>query len=281
MQAAGRVPRGALRDLLGGKIASCHCGGAALARETYDFYWENEIPIFPGYGLTESSPVVSVSNREHLHPDAVGSPIQGVDVEIASDGEILTRGPHVMMGYLHDEQKTREALRGGWLHTGDLGEIGTDGLLRITGRKKELIVTSAGRKFIPTGLEELLTADPLIMQAIVVGDGREYLVALIVPDPERLADELAVHGVRPTTESNRQFLSDPRALALFRERIDQRLARLSHHEQIRAFCLLPLPFTPESGHLTPKHTLRRAVIARDFAEQIDGLYRSSPNHLDT
>jgi long-chain acyl-CoA synthetase len=214
-----------------------------------------------GYGLTESSPVITASSVGHSKIGYSGRAVAGVEVRIADDGEILTRGPHVMLGYWNRPADTAAAVRDGWLHTGDLGELDAQGYLKITGRKKELIVTSAGKNVAPVYLEALLTADPLIAQAVVVGDGRSHLAALIVPDRAQLERELAARGLAA---------ADVREV--FAERIAQRLAEVSEFEQVRRFALLDQPLTIEAGELTPTLKLRREVIARRYAERIERMY---------
>jgi long-chain acyl-CoA synthetase len=280
---------GRLRELLGGRIRTCHVGGAPVSQELYDFFWSRGVPLFTGYGLTESSPVIAVSNPQHAKWNAVGRPLAGTEVRIASDGEILTRGPHVMLGYWQDPHGTAAALCDGWLHTGDLGRLDADGYLCITGRKKEMIVTTGGKKVAPAYLEALLTEDPLIEQALVIGEGRDYLVALIVPNQAALQAELHAAGAsakRPATvlatachaEAGKRrqplpaSLSDPHITALYDSRIRRRLASLSHYEQIGRFVLVDRPFSIERGEVTAKQSLRRGVIAEHFAAEIERLY---------
>lgn len=190
-------------------------------------------------------------------------------MRIAEDGEILTRGPHVMRGYWRDATATAEAVRDGWLHTGDLGEIDADGFLRITGRKSDRIVLTVGKNVAPAYLESLLTTDPLIEQAMIVGDRRNYLTALIVPHRIRL--RAAVGGPLPPTE-NPADLERPEVRDLLQQRIDGCLSCVSDHEQVRRFVLLDRPFSIEHGELTPKLSLRRPVILEHFADAIDAMY---------
>jgi len=268
---AGQADRpGSLRELLGGKIRTCLCGGAPLSRHVYDFFWRQDVPVLEGYGLTETSPVISDGTLANHKQGTVGRPIPGVEVRIGRDGEILTRGPHVMVGYWNDPDATAEAIRDGWFHTGDLGELDEDGFLRITGRKKEIIVTAGGRNIVPAFLESRLTEDPLIHQAMVVGEGRNYLAALIVPDRDALAAEMAARGM--AIASDAQILADAQVHALFEERIQQRLANVAPYEQVRRFTLLDRPFSLEQGELTPKQSLRRSVIETRYALQIEAAY---------
>ncbi|MBP88966.1 MAG: hypothetical protein CMJ64_20010 [Planctomycetaceae bacterium] len=263
----------ALRDILGGRIRMCCSGGAALPDHVFDFYTERDVPLLQGYGLTESSPVITLSSPTQVKRGAVGRTIPDVEVKIADDGEILTRGPHVMSGYYKDDAATTELLRGGWLHTGDLGKIDDDGFLFITGRKKELIVTSGGKNIAPVYLESLLTEDPLILQAVVLGDDKKFLSALIVPDPEGLRREIDARKI--AVMSAAAALKHNDVLKLFGERIADCLQSVSPYEQVRKFTLMDRGFTVESGELTPKLTLRREQIVAKCRSLIDAMYDES------
>lgn len=260
---------GVLRDLFGGKIRYCVSGGAALPAHVFEFFRSQDVPLLEGYGMTECSPVIALSTPEFYKSGCVGRPLTGVEVKIAADGEIMTRGPHVMRGYWKDDSGTEEILRNGWLHTGDIG-CWDKGFLRITGRKKELIITSGGKNIAPVLIESLLTQDPLILQAMVIGDGRKYLSALIVPNPDTLRDEIISQQL---VVSNRaEALAHPTVLNLYNQRIKERLVGLSDYEQVQKFFLLDRGFTLESGELTPKLSLRRKVIESRFKLEIDTMY---------
>ncbi|MBI2477112.1 MAG: long-chain fatty acid--CoA ligase [Planctomycetia bacterium] len=260
----------ALRDLLGGRIRCCCSGGAALPMHVFDFFTAHGVPLLQGYGLTESSPVITLSSEQNVKRGAVGQAIPAVEVRIADDGEILTRGPHVMLGYFKNQLATDEVVRDGWLHTGDIGHLDDEGYLFITGRKKELIVTSGGKNIAPVYLESLLTQDPLITQAVVIGDDRKYLVALIVPELAGLEAEMATRGI--TLRGTADDLQRDEVCRLFEERIAARLACVSHYEQVRKFTLLDRGFTIESGELTAKLTLRRETIHAKCHQLIDAMY---------
>ena len=264
---------GALRSILGGAMRACCSGGAALPNHLFDYFQEQGIPLLQGYGLTESSPVIAISSESQFRRGSIGKPIPGVEVRFTEEGELLTRGPHVMQGYYENPQATAEVLKEGWLYTGDLGRADDDGFLYITGRKKELLVTLGGKNVAPVFLEALLTQDPLILQAIVVGDGRPCLAALLVPNLDVLKGELAAQGV--ALPSGDEALRHPQVLALVRQRIDARLADVSSYEQIRHFTLLPRGFTIEQGEMTAKLSLRRAIIEQHFAAEIETMYNPS------
>jgi long-chain acyl-CoA synthetase len=264
----GEAP-GALKATFGGRIKMCCAGGAALADHVNEFFKKSGVTLVQGYGLTESSPVISTGTMNEHRVGTVGRPINGVEVKIADDGEILTRGPHVMVGYWNMPEDTAETIREGWLHTGDLGEI-EDGFLRITGRKKELIVTAGGKNIAPTYIEALLTEDPLIIQAAVFGDAEKYLVALIVPDPDVLRAEIIKRQIPVFTPAD--ALAHPEVNAIYAERIKERLKDVSHAEQVQRFKLLSRGFTPETGELTFKLSLKRDVVRQNFAKEIDAMY---------
>ncbi|MEQ8790267.1 MAG: AMP-dependent synthetase/ligase [Pirellulaceae bacterium] len=260
-----------LRDFLGGRLRMVCSGGAALPDHVFDFFTRQGVPILQGYGLTETSPVITACTPMRNKKGTVGPAIPDVEVRVAADGEIETRGPHVMRGYYKNPAATDEVLHDGWLRTGDLGALDDDGFLRITGRKKEIIVTSGGKNVPPVMIESLLTQDPLIVQALVVGDGRDYLVALLVPDPDNLRSEIVQRGI--AVASREQALAHPEVLALYEERVRQRLAGVSYYEQVRKFQLLPRGFSIEQGEMTAKLSLRRQVIEKHFAAEIEAMYR--------
>jgi long-chain acyl-CoA synthetase len=261
----------ALRNLLGGEIRFVCSGGAALPDHVFDFFQARDVPILQGYGLTETSPVISVSSLKYLRRGASGKVIQDVEVRIAEDDEILTRGPHLMSGYYQRPEATDEVIQDGWFHTGDYGDVDEDGFLFVRGRKKEIIVTSGGKNVSPVQLESLLTEDPLILQAIVIGDDRNYLTALIVPDPDRLRDVIIKQKWQIVSPV--QALTHPQVIELFDQRIQSQLATVSRYEQVQVFTLLDRGFTIESGEMTPKLSLRRNIIAKNFEAQIEAMYR--------
>ncbi len=263
---------GRLAQLFGGSMRFCSSGGAALPDVTAEFFWDRGIKLVQGYGLTESSPVITVATPSKYKLGTVGRAIEGVEVAIAADGEILTRGPHVMLGYWNRPDDTSEAIREGWLLTGDLGQLDEQGFLRITGRKKELIVTAAGKNVAPVLLENLLGESPLISQAVVFGDGRNFLTALIVPDPAALGEAIREQAV--PVKSVAEALVHADILALYRKEIDARLCDLAEHEQIGRFTLINRGFSQDLGELTPTLKLRRATIAKHFTAEIRRLYEA-------
>lgn len=262
----------ALIELLGGRLELCCAGGAALPRHVTEFFQNRGVTLVQGYGLTESSPVITAGSSTANRIGTVGPPISGVDVRIADDGEVLTRGPHVMLGYWNRPDATAEAICDGWLRTGDLGSLDRDGFLTITGRKKELIVTAAGKNIAPTMIEALLCEDALIAQAIVIGDDRNYLVALLAPNRDQLRAEIVSR--RLPISSAAEALAHDAVRSLFSERIAARLAQVAPHEQVRKFTLIGRAFSIESGELTPTLKMRRKVIEQNFAAEIAAMYGS-------
>jgi len=265
---------GALKHMLGGRMRHCCSGSAPLADRVAAFFAERGVLLTQGYGLTESSPVITMNTPTVNRRGTVGQAIEGAEIRIADDGEILTRGPHVMLGYWNRPEETAAALEGGWLHTGDLGALDADGFLTITGRKKELIVTTGGKKIVPSLVEAAILADSLFKQVVVVGDGRDYPTALLVPCRATLLGALAVAG-EVTSEAavdSPELFNRDEVRTLVEDRLGACLKHLSHYEQIRRFVLLEQEFSVERGELTLTLKLRRPQIAANYAAQIERLY---------
>lgn len=261
-----------LRRIFGARIDWLGSGGAPIPYPVAKAYHDAGLLVLQGYGLTESSPVISFNTKEHYKLDTVGRPIPGIEVAIGPDGEVLTRGPHVMRGYWNSPEATADAIQNGWLHTGDLGELDSDGYLKITGRKKELLVMSNGKKVVPSYLEGLLCSDPCIDQAVVCGEGRNYLTALVVPQWENVARELKAAGVNLASEEDRRT-RQPEVVELLERRVKTALADVSNAEQVKRFALLPRPFTLAADEITVSLKLRRGVVMKHYAEQLANLYR--------
>ena len=261
-----------LRRIFGPRIDWMSSGGAPLPSSIARAYADAGLLVLQGYGLTETSPIISFNRKECYKLDTVGRPLPGVEVRIAADGEVLTRGPNVMKGYWNDTAATAEAIRDGWLYTGDLGELDADGFLRITGRKKDLLVLSNGKKVAPSLVEGLLLADPCIDQAVVCGEGRNYLCALLVPAWDNVRRELDPDGaVLPGPSADLARL--PAVRRLLEQRVRAALAEVSNAEQVKKFLILPVPFSVAAEELTVSMKLRRNVIVTRYARQIEELYR--------
>jgi long-chain acyl-CoA synthetase len=260
-----------LRDVFGPRINWLSSGGAPLPPPVARAYADAGVLVLQGYGLTETSPVISFNSKDAYKLDTVGRPLPGVEVKIGPDGEVLTRGPHVMKGYWHNPTATDEAIRDGWFHTGDLGELDADGFLKITGRKKELLVLSNGKKVVPSYIEGLLQSEPCIDQAVVCGEGRHYLTALIVPHWDNVRAALnARHD--SLTDRPEEALS-PAVLDLLQRRIRTALADVSSAEQVKKFIVVPQPFSVAAEELTVSLKLRRNVVLAKYAGHLAELYR--------
>ena len=267
---ADRLVFSKVRARLGGRFEFAMSGGAPLGRDTAEFFWGAGIPILEGYGLTETSPVISVNTYKDIKLGTVGKPMPGIEVRIAEDGEILTRGPNVMKGYFGKPEATREVLDAdGWFHTGDIGHLDAEGFLVITDRKKELIVNAYGKNIAPAPIENALKSSRVVAQAVVIGDRRQYLAALLVPDFEALASWCTGAGVGGDLA---QRLADARVRALFQAEVDRVNHDLARYEQIRVWELVPQEFTLEGGELTPTLKVKRRVINVKYKDVLDRLY---------
>jgi long-chain acyl-CoA synthetase len=268
-----------LRAATGGRVQYAVSGGAALGERLGHFFRGVGITVLEGYGLTETSPVISVNRPDHNKIGTVGPPIPSVTVRIADDGEILASGPNVFAGYWHNEAATKEMVDpDGWLHTGDLGELDEDGYLRVTGRKKDIIVTAGGKNVAPAVLEDRLRAHPLVSQCMVVGDGRPFIACLVTLDEEALGPWQARHP-NLAGASLAELAQAPELLAEIQSAVDEANKAVSRAESIRKFTVLPVDFTEQNGYLTPSLKVRRGVVAKDFAADIDALY-GGQRHAD-
>ncbi len=264
-----RLVRDKVRERFGGRLKAMVSGGAPLNPDIAIFFRALGLPLFQGYGQTEAGPLISVNrpSRPKLH--TVGPPVKGAEVRIAEDGEILVRGELVMQGYWRDAAATRRVIRDGWLHTGDVGEIDADGDIRITDRKKDLIVNSGGDNLSPARIEGLLTSRPEIAQAMVWGDRRPHLVALLVPNPE-WAKSWADAAGKPADLA--KLAEDPEFLKALGDATDDANRSLSVVERIRRFVVAAEPFTIDNEQMTPTMKIRRHVIAKKYGPMLDALY---------
>jgi long-chain acyl-CoA synthetase len=260
-----------IREGLGGRLRFAVSGSAPLGATLGRWFLGVGLPLIEGYGLTETSPVLTVMPLHGIRFGTVGPPLPRVSLKIAADGEILARGPNVMQGYYNRPEDTAAAIRDGWFYTGDVGELDEKGYLRITDRKKELIVTSGGKKIAPQPIEAALRRHPLVMEAVVVGDKRRYPAALLVPDFGALASRLGEPkpGDRAAAGA---LLARPDVQALFAKVVEGVNAPLAQFERIKNFRLLPREFTLEAGELTPTLKVKRRVIDSTYQSEIESLY---------
>jgi long-chain acyl-CoA synthetase len=262
-----------IRAALGTRFRYAVSGSAPLSRDLAEFFLGAGVTIYEGYGLTETSPVICVNGPGRFRLGTVGRPIPGVEVKIAEDGEILTRGPHVMKGYFGKPQATAEAIDAdGWFHTGDIGQLDEDGFLAITDRKKDLIVLAGGKKAAPQPIENELKKSPYVELPIVLGDRHKFLAALIVPKFDRVRDYASQNGIefRPESiDSNTQIRS------LFQREINAYNADKPHHEQIRAFALLPSDLTIDDGSITPTLKVKRRILESRYQDLIRHMYQAA------
>jgi long-chain acyl-CoA synthetase len=232
---------------VGGRIRYFVSGGGPLSRDIAEFFFSIDLPVIEGYGLTETSPVLTLNPPDRIRLGTVGKAIPGVELKIAPDGEILARGPNIMKGYYNKPEETAEVLKDGWFATGDIGEIDPEGYLRITDRKKDLLKTSGGKYVAPQPIESALKLQPCVANAIVIGDRQKFPAALIVGAPGATREEIqaAVEAVNRT---------------------------LAHHEQVKKFLLLERDFSIEGGELTPTLKVRRRVVEKKYQSEIQAMY---------
>ncbi len=260
-----------LRARLGGKFRFCVSGGAPLNPEICRFFIAAGLPILEGYGLTETSPVITVNTFEMLKPGSVGRPIPGVEVKIAGDGEILCRGPNVMKGYYNKPDATAEVIDAeGWFHTGDIGVIDADGCLRITDRKKDLIVTAGGKNIAPQPIEAMLKTNKFFTNAVMLGDKRRFPIMLLVPNFEVVAKWVKIKGL--PMMAHEELAGVPEVQDKLEREARKSLRDLAQYETPKKFLVLPHDFSIDSGELTPKLSVRRKVVEAKYSEQIEALY---------
>ena len=267
---ADRLVAHKIRERVGGRLRYCISGGAALPPHVLDFFFAVGITVLEGYGLTETSPVITLNPPGHEKRGSVGLPIPGAEVRIGDQGEILTRGPNVFMGYLNNEEATREALRDGWFHTGDIGRLDADGYLYVTDRLKDLIVTACGKKVAPQPLEVRLKQSPIISEAVLLGDQRPFIVALLIPEFPALEAAAREHGW--SFQDHAGLLASTEVRALYQTEIDRLNNELSQYERVKRFTLIDAVFSPETGELTPSLKVRRKIVMEKYAPIIENMY---------
>jgi long-chain acyl-CoA synthetase len=251
---------------LGGRLRSAGAGGAALAPEITRIFIGLGLPVVQGYGMTESSPVITTNTKDDNVPGSVGKVIQNVEIKIADNGELLARGPNVMMGYWNNPQATAAALEGGWLHTGDVARIDETGHVYLTGRIKDIIVLANGEKMPPGDIEEAILGDSLFEQALVLGEGKSYLSALVVVNPARWQEAAKAGGIDPIV------LASPGAEKIVLERIAARMRPFPGYAQIRRAAISAEPWSVENGLLTPTLKAKRTQISERNATALARIY---------
>ena len=255
----------------GGRVKFFVSGGAPLSKDIAEFFYAMGLVVLEGYGLTETSPVIAVNTFENLRFGTVGKPIPGVEVKIVEDGEILTRGPHVMKGYYNLEIETQEAFDGEWFRTGDIGHLDEDGFLVITDRKKDLIVTAGGKNVAPQPIENILKTNPYITNAVIIGDKRKFISALVVPDFEKLEDYARSNEISYTNPVD--LLKDERVLNFMEAEVNRSTPSLASYEKVKKIALLDREFELEKGEITPTLKVKRNIIENKYKDMIDSIYK--------
>jgi long-chain acyl-CoA synthetase len=258
-----------IRALFGGKIRLAVSGAAPINPEILSFFDAAGVLVLEGWGMTETSTAATISSPDDFKIGTIGKPFPGCEIKIADDGEILVKGPNVFQGYYKNEAATRETIVDGWLHTGDIGEIDSEGFIKITGRKKDIIITAGGKNITPANLENEIKQHPLVSQCVVVGDRRPYLVALVTLDPEEAVAYAKEHGL---SEDPEQLASDEdirKAIEAHVDTINEKFARV---EQVKKIAILPEDLSQENGELTPTLKVKRAVVTSKHEPEIEALY---------
>lgn len=267
----GYARKKGMRRAFGGRLIWAISGGAALDPQVAEFYWENGIQLFQGYGLTETSPVLTGNTPKYNKIGTAGIPFPGVEIKIADDGEILARGPNIMKGYWRKPEATAEAIDpDGWFHTGDVGEIVDGQYLRITDRKKDIFVLAGGKNIAPVALETALIRNPYIEQAVIYGDKKKFVSALIVPDFVQLEEWAEKHGI--AYQPREELIQHPKVMEWMTAQVEDAMRPFASYEKVKRFILLPEAFTFEAGDVTVTLKMRRARIIERYREQLDSLY---------
>ena len=258
-----------IRALFGGNLKMAVTGAAPINPEILEFFDAAGVLVLEGWGMTETSTASTISTPEAFRWGTVGRPFPGCEIRIADDGEVLARGPNIFQGYYKNDEATRETLVDGWLHTGDIGELDGDGYLKITGRKKDIIITAGGKNITPANLEAEIKQHPLVSQCVVIGDRRPFLVALVTLDPEEAATYAAEHGL-PTDPA--ALAASPDVRATIEEQVEKINRKFARVEQVKKIEILAHDLSQEGGELTPTMKVKRNVVAEKYADVIDSMY---------
>jgi long-chain acyl-CoA synthetase len=255
----------------GGRMRFFVCGGAPLSKDIAEFFYAMGLIVLPGYGLTETSPVLTANTLDDYRFDTVGKTVPGVELRIAADGEILARGPNVMMGYYKNEADTREVMKDGWLHTGDIGRFDDDGFLIITDRKKDIIVTSGGKNIAPQPIENLIQSSPYIANAVVVGSTRRFISALIVPDFDKLETRARAQGI--PFRDRAELCRRTELIDFLLDEVNRMTPELAPYERVKRIAVLDRDFDIGAGEVTPTLKVKRNIVEQKYADLIEALYR--------
>jgi long-chain acyl-CoA synthetase len=258
-----------IRGLFGGSLRLAVSGAAPINPDILRFFDAAGVLVLEGWGMTETSTAATISTPEDFKIGTIGKPFPGCEIKIAEDGEILVKGPNVFQGYYKNEEATRETIVDGWLHTGDIGEIDEDGFIKITGRKKDIIITAGGKNITPANLENEIKQHPLVSQCVVVGDRRPYLVALVTLDPEDAVAYAKEHGL---PEDPAELARNDEIRAALEAHVDKVNEKFARVEQVKKIAILPHDLSQESGELTPTLKVKRAVVTDKHQDEIEALY---------
>ncbi len=267
---AGKLVYNKIKSTFGGRLRYFVSGGAALPQKVGEFFEALDISILEGYGLTETAPVTHVNQPGKIKYGTVGPAVDKVEVMIAADGEILLKGPNIMKGYWNDKEGTSEVIKDGWFYSGDIGEIDRDGYLKITDRKKHIIVTSGGKNITPMPIETLISESPYVDQVIVIGEKRPFLIALIVPEFIKLKEFAATANI--TFSTNKELIQEKRVFQIYENLLQTVSRQLATHEKVRKFLLVETAFSIENDQATPTLKLKRKMISTKYAAEINKLY---------
>ena len=245
-------------------------GAAPIAQEILEFFYASGVLVLEGWGMTETSTAATCNTMDEFRFGSVGKPFPGVEIKIADDGEILARGPNIFRGYYKNPDATKETIVDGWLHTGDIGRIDEDGFLYITGRKKDIIITAGGKNITPANLENGLKQNQYISQAVVHGDRRPFLTALITLDPEAIVPWAQQQGIEDTDMAS--LAENEKVRALVQEAVDNVNSKVARVEEVKKFTILPHDLTQETGELTPTLKVKRNIVYEKYAGELDALY---------
>jgi long-chain acyl-CoA synthetase len=266
---ADKLALSKIRDLFGGRVRLCVTGAAPISQEILEFFWAAGIVILEGYGMTETSTAASINRPDNYKFGTVGLPFPGVEVRIADDGEICVKGPNIFQGYHGKEEATRETLVDGWLHTGDLGAIDEDGFVRITGRKKDIIITAGGKNITPANFEGDMKQHALVSQCVMVGDRLPYLTALVTLDPEEAPEYAQAHDL-PTALA--ALAASPEIRAELERHMSEVNKKYAQVEQVKKLTILPHDLSQETGELTPTLKVKRSIVVDKYAGEIEAMY---------